>query len=265
MKKLISYFTILVVVVILVFVVIQMLKGYDQTISQGLQVDITNPAATMFVHSDELTEMVIENYTDVSGMEIGEVDIDSIKRIVEAHPFVKSCRVYSSVDGLIKVEVEQRVPIVRVFTNSGEGFMLDQHGDIMPIPHHIPLSVLCASGGIEFKPEKFYGTNFRSLITMSPKEFLPLSYYFAIATEINKDPYFSILISQLHYNDEKEVELVPVIGDFVILFGNPDKSEDKLEKMKILYTHMIPYVDLSIYSTVNVTVKNRLIFKKKHN
>ena len=84
-----------------------------------------------------------------------------------------------------------------------------------------------------------------------------------VASELSKDEVFSVLISEIHVDNKNIIELIPAIGDFVIVFGRPENFEEKLEKIQVLYAEVLPYYDMSKYEAVDVRYEKQLVLRKK--
>jgi cell division protein FtsQ len=55
--------------------------------------------------------------------------------------------------------------------------------------------------------------------------------------------------------------LIPRKGNEKFLFGQPDGIEQKMERMKLYYSSIIPARDSSRYTTVNVKYSGQIICK----
>ena len=55
--------------------------------------------------------------------------------------------------------------------------------------------------------------------------------------------------------------LIPRKGSEKFLFGQPDGIEQKMERMKLYYSSIIPVTDSSRYTTVNVKYSGQIICK----
>ena len=50
-----------------------------------------------------------------------------------------------------------------------------------------------------------------------------------------KNEFWKAQIIQLHMNDDKEIELIPRVGNHIILLGSEEEMEAKFEKLMLFY------------------------------
>ena len=68
---------------------------------------------------------------------------------------------------------------------------------------------------------------------------------------------------QLHINENKEVELIPRVGNHVILLGGEEEMEEKFEKLLLFYQKGIQQTGWNKYSIINLKYKNQLVCVKR--
>jgi cell division protein FtsQ len=263
MNKTLRISIIVIIVCIIAFLIYRTVNTHDESVCQGFKIEITNANKYAYVHPVELEHMVQSQYHHLEGTKMSEIELDRIREIIISNPFVSNAKVYKSLDLYITAEVEQREPLVRVFNMNGKAFMIDTSGDIMPVPVRQSLNLICAGGKIDIEPDSLKEANVHVFENSDNKSLKSLYSIFRLATILSADEHFSDLISQIYVNEEYELELIPTIGDFVIFFGQADYHEEKMQKLHIIYTRLLPYKDMSIYKNIDLSIKNQLILQKK--
>ena len=79
---------------------------------------------------------------------------------------------------------------------------------------------------------------------------------------IQEDPFWNNQIQQINVTPAGKVELVPRVGEHVILLGMPTNVEDKLNRMKLFYTEGLNKVGWNKYSEICLEYDNQIICKK---
>ncbi len=103
-----------------------MLQTYGEFKSSPyLEVKTIKIKGAKSVTNDEIINMAAIG----SGKNIFDVDIDRVGRIIEAHPYVKSVRVFKDYPDAIRVEIKERVP--SAFVSLGKLYVMDSEGTIM--------------------------------------------------------------------------------------------------------------------------------------
>jgi cell division protein FtsQ len=248
---------------LVIFLIYRIIVGSDSDICKDVRIKIIPDAEIQYISSEEIKLQVSAQYPELLGTQISQIEIDKIKNIISENLFVSDVRVYKSLDAEIIAEVKQREPIVRVFTSKGKAFMLDRQGFLMPVPDWHGCPLLCAGGNIVLEPDSFFSKNIQNPAFAKRSVFSILNSIYLVTLALNSDNRFNDLISQIYVNEQNEIELIPVFGDFIVFLGLPEQIPEKLERLYIFYTKLFPYIDMSIYKQLNLTIANQLILTKK--
>ena len=138
----------------------------------------------------------------------------------------------------VQLHVTQKKPIVRVFNLSDESFYIDASANIFPLSKNFTERVLIANGNIVDSSD--------------------VSVISKVANYINDDEFLKAQIIQLHMNEDKEIELVPRVGNHTILLGEISEMEDKFNKLKLFYTKGVKQTGWNQYRLINLKYKNQL-------
>ena len=69
---------------------------------------------------------------------------------------------------------------------------------------------------------------------------------------------------QLYLNDKNIIELIPVDGNTTILFGDEVDNNEKIFKIKEIYSNVLPFSGEKEYKLIDVRFKNRVIANKEN-
>ena len=72
-------------------------------------------------------------------------------------------------------------------------------------------------------------------------------------------------ITQIYVNAANELELVPRVGNHIILLGGLDDYENKMNKLEAMYSKGFEITDWNAYSLINLKFKDQVICKKRNN
>ncbi|MBK9017302.1 MAG: hypothetical protein IPM82_26405 [Saprospiraceae bacterium] len=84
------------------------------------------------------------------------VDEDQVERALEENLFVKNAEVLLTANSNIKINIEQRVPILRVVDKLGVQYYLDKEGAKVPLSRHFTARTLVATGNIPPHTPEFF-------------------------------------------------------------------------------------------------------------
>ena len=146
-----------------------------------------------------------------------------------------------------------------------ENYYLDDDGKMMPLSDKYTSNVLVANGNIS---ESFGQNYFRSVANIAKDSTLRarsvLDELYAMATYINKDEFWKAQIQQIYINNDKEMELIPLVCNHKIIFGDTSNMEEKFNKLLTFYKQGLSYTgDWNKYSIINLKFKNQIVCTKK--
>jgi len=116
----------------------------------------------LFLKSETVNKLLIENKRDASSIRKDEVDLNKIEKTLNAQDMIEKSDVFVSIDGVLKAIVKQKTPIARVY-DGGHSFYVDYEGDKMPLSDNFTARVPIVSGTINEKNNKDLAALFRTI------------------------------------------------------------------------------------------------------
>lgn len=212
-------------------------------------VQVVLPGNQFFIERAEIDEILKENNGLLVGRRINNINIQDLENRLKANPFIEYAKVYIDMNGIIHTDVKQRVPVLRVLNIAGQDFYIDKNGLKVPLSDHFTARVLVANGQIT---EGFAG-KVDTLRTKLAKDL------FLTAKFISEDSLWNDQIVQLYVNDDKDMELVPRVGDQKIILGNAASLDEKFKNLLVFYKKAVPMVGWSAYSAINLKFKGQIV------
>jgi cell division protein FtsQ len=217
------------------------------------QVKILLPGNQFFIEKHEVDEILETQNGKLEGKRLHDINIQALEDRLKANPFILSAKVYGDMDGVLHAEIEQRVPILRIFNTSGQDFYVDEKGLKIPLSDHFTARVLVANGSIN---EIFTG-KIDTLSTPMGKS------AFAVAYFISRDTLWNEQIVQLFVARNYDIELVPRLGNQKIILGDTDNLKDKFRNLYLFYKKALPKVGWDTYSSINLSFKGQIVCEKR--
>jgi cell division protein FtsQ len=218
--------------------------------------------ADVLVTKTDIDSLILAGAGRVSGKALWELNTEQIEGPIRRQSYVDDANVYVMNDGDIFVDVVQRQPVLRIITKDHLSFYIDGHGQVLPINPNFPARVLVASGNISDSCVKRAPRSFDSLFADTAAAAGSLSSLFRLAIFINNDPFFRSAITQIYINEGGEIELIPMVGDHVILFGTADAIEEKFSKLYAFYKYGLNKIGWNKYDIINIKYKNQVVCSK---
>src|SRR5438552_693556 len=95
-------------------------KAYD--------ISINDSTSYSFVEYADIAQVINDKFGGIEGKPMNEINIGLLEKIINNNPFVSNAEVFSTLDGVVKIEVAQRKPIIRIFNCNNESFYIDNTG-----------------------------------------------------------------------------------------------------------------------------------------
>ena len=228
----------------------------------GLNIMVKDSSKLGFVTEESVRQILVGERMKLTGARLDSISLLAVEEAVVSRPYIKTARVYRSMDGKINIEVQQRTPVARVQTENGYHFYISDDNYIMPIRSSAFIDVPIVSGVPEFP----FGTEFAGVIpeqeTPEKKSDEKMRFLYNLinfVTFLQRDPFWSGQIVQINVTKGNEVELIPRVGRGVILLGDPDRFQEKLEKLYTFYRRGLAYEGWNKYAYINLTVRGQVI------
>jgi cell division protein FtsQ len=216
------------------------------------EVKIYIPGNQYFIDREEVDNILKTHKHQLVGRNMESINLHLLEQKLRANPFIESAKVYADMDGILRVEISQRQPVLRVMNQFDQDFYIDQNGLKIPMSSNFTARVIAANGYIE----EVFGNKVDTLHTQLAKEILKTANF------INRDSLWSAQIAQIYVNQDHQLELVPRVGNNRILLGNADSLESKFANLLTFYKKAMPQVGWNRYKTLNIKYANQVVAVK---
>ncbi|MGZ3766677.1 MAG: cell division protein FtsQ/DivIB, partial [Mucilaginibacter sp.] len=219
------------------------------------EVKVYIPGSQYFIDRQEVDNILKVHRHQLIGRNMESINLHDLENKLKANPFIESAKVYADMDGVIKVEISQRQPVIRIMNQFEQDFYIDQHGLKIPLSTNFTAKVIAANGYID----EVFSNKVDTLHTDIAKEL------FKTADFISKDSLWSAQIAQVYVNQQHEIELIPRVGTNRILLGNADSLESKFHNLLVFYQQALPRVGWDRYKLINIKYANQVVGVKSDN
>ena len=219
------------------------------------EVKIYIPGNQYFIDREEVDNILKVHRHQLVGRNMESINLHSLENKLRANPFIESAKVYADMDGVIKVEISQRQPVIRIMNQFDQDFYIDQNGVKIPMSSNFTARVLAANGYID----EVFGKKIDTLHTEIAREL------FKTAQFISSDSLWSAQIAQVYVNQDHELELIPRVGTNRILLGNADSLEAKFDNLLVFYKQALPQAGWDRYKLINIKFTGQVIGVKGDN
>ncbi len=230
-------------------------KRNDIALNEGsLEINIKHNNDNAF-----LTPEIIKRYVavklnyQIDSAKLSDINIAQLENTIGDIEEVKSVQVYKSVDGKLICEVEERVPVIRIIHENGMSNYIDEDGKYMNLSAQHAAHVPIVTGHIN-------ESEFRESVTELPIDSnLMFDDVYALGDYIHSNKFWNAQIQEIHINKKKEFELIPLVGNHRIIFGDVSNMARKFKKLEIFYKEGLNNTGWNEYDTINVKFKNQIV------
>lgn len=213
------------------------------TICEDIRLVIKDSVYAGFITKKEISALLEKKGINPVGKPLEEIQTKALEQELAKHPLIDQVECYKTPAGGLNIEVSQRIPVLRIMSNNGDNYYLDNKGNVMPPNTRCVAHLAVATGNIEK--------------SFAVKEL----YKFALFLQNN--PFWDAQVEQIHVLADRDVELVPRVGNHLIYLGKLDGFEQKLKRVKTFYEKALNEVGWNKYSRISVEFGNQVICTKR--
>jgi cell division protein FtsQ len=245
--------------IILVAIIVFVSTKRKNEVCTKVSIQIIDSAAIKIIDTILILGEIEEGGNKIINRPIEEVNISEIEQRISNNLFVKHAEVYLKINGELVVQVEPRIPVVRICNKLSQHFQIDNEGFVMPVSKKNLVRILVANGNISHKPK--YDTVFNIYENKYDKriDIKTLREIHELALYIKTSTFWTDQVQQIFINDEDEIELSTLVGNQVVSFGNIDNYKEKFRNLEAFYKKAMPIKGWNAYNEINVKYKNQVV------
>ena len=222
-----------------------------EVVCNEIEVMIVKGDDVHFINQQDVLDYINNNGQSlVINQRIKDIDKSEIEVRIEKNSYVANAEVFTNFEGKIKVKVEQKNPIYRVFNNNGVSYYVDQFGGNIPISSKFTPRLIVVTG---YLPE-----NSSEEAKSKTQEIINLVNF------IEEDEFWDAMIGQFYLAKNGDFILYPKISEHKVILDSADNLEEKFKYLNIFYKEAIKKVDWTKYNTINLKYKGQIICTKNN-
>jgi cell division protein FtsQ len=230
------------------FLLVSAIYKKDASVCKGYNIEIIGINNNFFIGKAEILT-ILEKVAgkEIKGKVISKMNLLEMENQIKKDVWISKATLYFDKNDILMVKVEEKNPVARIFSNQGTSFYIDHSLNILPLSktHSARLPVF---------------TNFPSASkVLSKADSALLNNIKVMSLYIQKDPFLMAMIDQVDISSSGKFELIPKLGEQVILFGDTTNIDKKFDKLKLFYKNVIPVKGWKKYSKINLQYDNQIV------
>lgn len=259
---------ILVWVLIVIYIVFAMgfvKEKRSEILCHDIKVEILDSITNGFITESDIEDFFHESDMHIIGSPVTSINSKVLELKLKQYSSVKNAEVYVTLEGDIRVEIDQRNPILRVINKRGQSYYIDQEGTIMPLSSKYSSHVLIANGNIieHYEVNRTRDIYCERIAEEEQEKNHLMCDLYELSKFIYEDDFWRAQIEQIYVNDEYEFELIPRVGAHIIYFGDIENYEIKFRNLRAFYLQGLNNVGWNQYEKISLKFENQVICTKR--
>jgi|SRR5450631_110194 len=218
---------------------------------RGLEVEINEGGKARFLNKKDLVAMLENNgLRDWHNKKTASFNLLQMETMLRKNSWIRDVQIYFDNNDVLKIRVQEREPAARLFTVSGNSFLIDSSGVQMPLTERNVFRLPVFTG---YPSEKF-GSEKDSTLNRQIRD---------LAIYLNREVFWSCQIQEVHINAAKNFQMTPLIGSQQIDLGDGTDFENKFHRLFIFYKDVITRTGFEKYVSINLAFANQVIATRK--
>ncbi len=219
---------------------------------KGIDVIINGEKNSLFIDKTEIENMLGKLTSGgLQGKPLSSLNLAGLEIELKKNVWINAAELFFDNNNILRISVKEREPIARIFTVNGNSFYLDT-----------ALARLPLSDKFSAKVPVF--TNFSTTnIQLSKADSNSLSDIRNISSYILSDAFWMAQIDQVDITPNRTFEMIPKIGNHIIVFGNAENYRRKFNNLLTFYKQIETKIGWNTYSKINVEYTGQVVAVKR--
>ncbi|MCC7297198.1 MAG: hypothetical protein IT244_02595 [Bacteroidia bacterium] len=213
-----------------------------------LDIQIKPDTGIYFVSQQEITDIITKTTGNPIGQSLTSISLSKIEGTLLKIRGIASAQAFSTLDGKLRVQIRQRIPVLRIQNSFNETFFIDSNGIKIPYKENYSPDVPAANGFIHerFKDSvRIYSTVMKQLLQ--------------VALFIKNNSFWNNQFEQCYVDNFGDIILVPRVGKHSIVIGTPENMAKKMENLRIFYIKALNNLGWDKYSVINLKYHDQIV------
>ncbi|MCF8451288.1 MAG: hypothetical protein K9G49_15545 [Taibaiella sp.] len=209
-------------------------------------IHISNDRKYHFIEQKEIMNLAIYNRNiDILHTPVSRLDAHGIEQAIMKDPWVAEAQVFIDIDRAMHIYVTQRVPVARIFRKDGTSYYMDSTLHTMPLSDNYTYYTMVVTNAPDLNDDSA-GIGLRKQIA-------------TLLKTINVDSFWSAQVSQVVIDSAGMFELIPVLGNQRILFGDTSCMKEKFSNLLTFYNNVLNRIGWDKYQTIDLRFRNQVV------
>jgi cell division protein FtsQ len=235
--------------ILVVVVLVAAIRRSNEANCAGGAIKITGADKMVFLEKADVWQLIgVSSGKSLKGKAVAGFDLRMMEESIRKNSWVNTAELFFDQDKVLQVRITEREPIARIFTGTGNSFYIDSAGKYLPLsPGKPPVKLPVITG----MPE--------SIRVARSADSALLAAIKGITQVLNSDSFWMAQIVQVNRNNDNSFDMVPLIGEHIIQFGDGINCEKKFNRLALFYQKVLRKTGFDYYQAINVQFDKQVI------
>lgn len=245
-RKILQLFVTLVVTTCCVIAMVSASRIEESKMISSVAVHIRNDKKYHFIEQQEIMDLAInKDNIDITHTPVSKLNLHAMEQRILSDPWISGAQVYVDNDRVLQMHVTQRIPVVRVFQRNTVSYYMDTTLSIMPLSRNYIYYTSVVTNVPEIKNDSISWALRQQIVSM--------------VRHIQHDSFWNAQISQVIVDSVGMFELVPMIGNQRVIFGDVANMNEKFNNLFVFYKNVLNKIGWDKYETLDVRYKDQVV------
>ena len=215
----------------------------------AVKISITNPAAANFLNEGYVQCILQMQFgNEIANQSVDAETISKVEAFLNKNSWIQNAEAFIDVNNNLQIEVEQKIPFIRVFEQNGASYYLDR--TLHPIPlsaTYTPVLMVVAN-----VPSATYTTKLNTFKSIA-----------FIADFIQADTFWNAQTQMIVVRDTNDFAILTALGKQLIVLGDTSNLSNKLSNVFLFYKKLLKKIGWNLYTTIDARFDGQLVAKPK--
>lgn len=236
---------------VLVLLVAAIRNRKDKT-CEGYEITMAGAGGQWFMNKKEVVDILTDNgAVSLKGRSLKRFDLRSMEERLKKNVWIRDAELFFDNNQVLQVKIEEREPIARIFTVTGNSFYIDSSCERLPLSDKVAAKLPVFTG---FPTDK---------VRVGKADSLLLQHIKQVSLFMLHEPFWMAQIAQTDILPNRKFEMIPMLGNHVIEFGDGTDYDKKFGRLLQFYRVVLSKTGMDIYERLNVQYDRQVIGVKK--
>lgn len=212
----------------------------------GYEIEIRGGMKNLFIDEKDVELLLQKNLGgSITGKLITSFNLHLLEMKLEKDNWIEDAELYFDNKDMLHVRIREREPIARIFTGAGASYYIDSTGRSIALSDKLSARVPVFTGF----PDRMNNAADSQLLNQVKKA----------ASFIYHDPFWMAQVAQIDINEKRKFEMVPVVGNHLVRFGDGENIEAKFRRLMVFYQQVLSKVGFEKYKLIDVQYRGQVV------